>query len=266
MDKNKIKTILNSNGKSPDDMPVSLKGFNWGAFLLTFIWGIPHKAWITLWAIPLIWFQLPLGLNWVLLLALQIYCGIKGNDWAYAVDYQKSEYEFKMKQIKWTIFAFALQFVIPVCFFTILILFAVKSPDNFTDFIQNAQCKIAADKISSKFRLINVTEKITEEELAKDFAKQFTTAQSEGNTVKFTVGQTKAGVNSELYYIRFIKTGNICTIENQNCRIESGYLFPPEIYEQTKECTFFYDNMKNFTPSKNTAENIKKGYNIFKYL
>jgi len=266
MDKDKIKTIINSNKKSPGNMPVNLKGFNWGAFLLTFIWGIPHKAWITLWAIPLIWFQLPFGLNWVLLFALQIYCGIKGNDWAYAVDYKKTEYEFKMKQIKWTIFAFALQLIIPACFFTVLTLFAAKSPENLTDFVQNAQCKIAADKITSKFRSINVTKETTEDELAKDFANQFTMAENEGNMVKFAIGQNKTGVNSELYYIRFIKSGSICSIKNQNCRIESGYLFPPEVYEQTKDCTFFYDNSKRVVPSEETAKNIKKGCNIFKYL
>ena len=39
-------------GYKGKDLPPELKDFNWGALLLTFIWGIKHRAWITLLAIP----------------------------------------------------------------------------------------------------------------------------------------------------------------------------------------------------------------------
>lgn len=264
MDNDKIREIYRQYINSPNDMPAALKGFNWGAFLLTFIWGIPHKAWATLWAIPLIWFQLPLGLNWILLLGLQVWCGIKGNEWAYKIDYKKSNYEFKMKQIKWTIFALALQLLLPVFFIVPHILFVQKSPDNLTDFAQNAQCKISYEKIKQKFRYVGIIPQMSENEIAGSFAKNFKNAEAEDNTVKFGISGT--GVSTELYYIRFIKPDVSCRLEKQNCRIESGYLLAPEIYEQTRECKFYFDYAKNLIPAEQTKDNIEKGYNIFKYL
>lgn len=59
-------------GAMPED-PV--KKFNWGAFCGTWIWGLINKSYKTLWGILLIptlaWFPFAL------------YCGIKGNEWAY---------------------------------------------------------------------------------------------------------------------------------------------------------------------------------------
>ena len=54
-------------GYKGKNIPKELNEFNWGAFLLTFIWGIKHKAWITLLAIPLIYFQ---SFDYILLLKI----------------------------------------------------------------------------------------------------------------------------------------------------------------------------------------------------
>ena len=120
-----IRKIYRQYQTFPQNLPNEIKGFNWAAFLLTFIWGIPHKVWITLVAIPLIWFQLPFGFNWLLLLVFQLYCGIRGNDWAYSANNYKSGYEFRLSQIKWTIFAVLLNIALPFIFLLIVFVFYV---------------------------------------------------------------------------------------------------------------------------------------------
>lgn len=51
------------------------KEFNWGAFFGTWIWGLFNKSYIPLFEL-LLWLT-PLGLYF------QLYCGLKGNEWAY---------------------------------------------------------------------------------------------------------------------------------------------------------------------------------------
>lgn len=262
MDIEKLRKIVN-NSSTVAEMPVRLKGFNWGAFLLTFIWGIWYKAWITLLAIPLMWFQLPLGLNWFLLLGLQIYCGIMGNEWAYRVDYKKSDYDFKMAQIKWAIFGFSLQLVIPMIFIFIFCLFVFKSPENPVDFAVNAQCKVAYDNLKKGLYKVNLNS--TENEMANEFAKQFKDSKADVNSVNFSL--SSQGQVVDLYYIRFIKTGeNFCELKNQNCKVESGFLLPEEIFSGAGECVFYLDKYKRIYPTEQTLKNIKKSYNVFKYL
>lgn len=262
MDIEKIRKIIN-NSSIAGDMPMQLKGFNWGAFLLTFIWGIWYKAWITLLAIPLMWFQLPLGLNWLLLLVLQIYCGIKGNEWAYRVDYKKSDYDFKMTQIKWAIFGFSLQIIIPAVFMLIFCLFVFKSQENPINFATNAQCKVAYDNLKKGLFRVNLN--LSENEIAEQFARQFKEAKTDFNSVNFSV--TGQGQSVELYYIRFLKSDKKpCSLARQNCKIESGYLLPEEVFSAAGECIFYIDNYKNIYPTEQTQKNIQKGYNIFKYI
>ncbi len=261
MDKEKIRQILD-DANNRYDMPVSLKGFNWGAFLLTFIWGIRYKAWITLLAIPLMWFQLPLGLNWILLLVLQLYCGIKGNEWAYRFDYNKSEYDFKMTQIKWAIFGFSLQFILPMILLFVVCLLVFKIKENPMDFAQNAQCKVAYDKLQKGLSGVNIQG--SENAIAQQFAKKFKDANAVENSVNFFL---EASSPIDLYYIKFEKPdGEICSLSSQNCKIESGFVLPPEAFETINECVFYFDNYKTIFPTEQTKINIQKGYNIFKYL
>lgn len=262
MDKEKIRQILD-NSQNRYEMPVSLKGFNWGAFLLTFIWGIKYRAWITFLAIPLIWFQLPLGLNWFLLLGLQIYCGIKGNEWAYKFDYNKSEYDFKMTQIKWAIFGFSIQIILPMLFLFVVCLLAFKIKDNPMVFAQNAQCKVAYDNLRKGLKRIDV--RGSENDIAQNFAQNFKAARAVDNSVNFFL---EASSPVDLYYIRFVKQNEkaACNLEQQNCKVESGFLLPEEAFDTVQECVFYFDDYKNILPSEQTKSNIQKGYNIFMYF
>ena len=100
------------------------KRFNWGAFFLTWIWGLGNKVWITLFIIPL-WFffaildtllvatgvmtelahsMLMVVLNFILL-SIQIWFGINGNKWAWEKKKYKSVEHFHKVQRIWAIVA-----------------------------------------------------------------------------------------------------------------------------------------------------------------
>lgn len=252
-------------GYKGKDLPPELKDFNWGALLLTFIWGIKHRAWITLLAIPLIWFQLPLGINWILYTLLQLYCGFKGNMWAYQVDWWMSPKQFRKTQARWAFFAISLHILIPFLILGITVQFIKKSPDNPEKFIRNAQCRVAYEKLDKGFQYTSINSTITTNEIAQNFAKQFKNATPSGDQVNFNV--KLEGKNVELYSIKFEKYGqdDFCNIQKQNCIITSDFILPAEV-GFANHCTFFFDYNKNFIPDEETSKAIEKGYNILKYL
>ena len=78
----------NTSGTS-GPVPEEIKGWNWGAFWLHFIWGIAHNVWIALLALclPVIW---------------QIVLGIKGSEWAWQQRQFDSVEQFKQTQAVWS--------------------------------------------------------------------------------------------------------------------------------------------------------------------
>lgn len=251
-------------GYKGKDIPKELNEFNWGAFILTFIWGVKHKAWITLLAIPLIYFQLPLGLNWILLIVLQFYCGFRGNMWAYQVDWWMSPKDFRQNQMRWGAIAIILNISIPLFALIIAGRFVQKSPNNPVDFIGNTQCSVAYSKLK-KFNKISLNSTMTDSEIAANFAKQFKNASNDGSRLNFTV-KADSGKKIETYYIDFDTQPNqMCNILQQNCTITSTFILPAEM-NIPNHCVFFFDMDKNIEPDEQTAKNLKKGANIFKYL
>ncbi len=76
-------------GKSAT-LPPEIKGWNWGAFWLTWIWGIRNRTWIAFLAfIPYF------SLVWVFIL------GAKGNKWAWQNQKWDSIEQFKKSQHRW---------------------------------------------------------------------------------------------------------------------------------------------------------------------
>ncbi len=72
-------------------VPYEIKGWNWGAFLLGWIWGIGNHVWIALLsAIPYV--------GWV----MEIVLGLKGNEWAWRNKKWDSVEHFKRTQRTWT--------------------------------------------------------------------------------------------------------------------------------------------------------------------
>lgn len=73
-------------------VPDEIRGWNWGGFLLNWIWSIGNKTWIGLLSlIPYLGF------------VMAIVLGVKGNEWAWQNREWESVEQFKEVQKKWTI-------------------------------------------------------------------------------------------------------------------------------------------------------------------
>ncbi len=89
--------VQNTSGTG-GPVPEEIKGWNWGAFWWSWIWGIAHNVWIALLA-------LCLGLIWGIVL------GIKGNEWAWQHRRFDSIEQFKQTQAVWAKWGWVLFFV-----------------------------------------------------------------------------------------------------------------------------------------------------------
>src|ERR687885_1931369 len=81
-------SLLDASVPVPDE----IKGWNWGAFLMPYLWPFTNKVWIGLIAlVPQI--------GWLMAIAL----GVKGNEWAWKSRRWRSIEQFKAHQRGWTI-------------------------------------------------------------------------------------------------------------------------------------------------------------------
>jgi len=97
-------------------VPDEIKGWNWGGFLLCWIWGIGNKVWIALLALlPFVGF------------IMNIVLGIKGNEWAWRNKKWDSVAHFKTTQRIWAIVGLVV--LVPYFIFTFGVLAAVVIPN-----------------------------------------------------------------------------------------------------------------------------------------
>ena len=93
----KQSTIENNSGQgglfdNTFPVPDEIKGWNWGAFLMPYLWPFTNKVWIGLLAlVPQI--------GWLMAIAL----GARGNEWAWKSRKWRSIEQFKAHQRGWTI-------------------------------------------------------------------------------------------------------------------------------------------------------------------
>src|SRR5919202_6961954 len=81
-------SLLDASVPVPDE----IKGWNWGAFLMPYLWPFTNKVWIGLIAlVPQV--------GWLMVIAL----GVKGNEWAWKSRRWRSIEQFKAHQRGWTI-------------------------------------------------------------------------------------------------------------------------------------------------------------------
>ncbi|MCQ2754677.1 MAG: hypothetical protein MJ231_06485 [bacterium] len=78
---------------SEEEKLILEKKFNWGAFLLSWIWGLLNKSYVTLVIIPISFIPVLGGL---LSFFLSVFFGIKGNQWAL----RNKEFKSKLHFIK----------------------------------------------------------------------------------------------------------------------------------------------------------------------
>ena len=76
-----------------------IKKFNWGAFLLTWIWGLGNKTYLPLIIIPVSFVPF---LGSIINFGLSIWFGMKGNEWAWRNKRFISEEDFHSYQKLWT--------------------------------------------------------------------------------------------------------------------------------------------------------------------
>jgi hypothetical protein len=109
-----VSSVENTSGQGRlATIPEEVRGWNWGAFFLNWIWGIGNSVWIALLAL------LPFG-N----IIMPIVLGVKGNEWAWRNRKWDSVAHFNRVQRIWAILG-----VVLVVFPFILALAAVVIPN-----------------------------------------------------------------------------------------------------------------------------------------
>jgi len=107
-------------------VPPEIRGrWNWGAFWLTWIWGIGHNTWIAL--IALIGFILPpVGL------VMAIVLGVKGSEWAWQNRrFEGGVTQFRAVQRVWAIWGwviFVLIFLVPIILVVVAVMMKATAP------------------------------------------------------------------------------------------------------------------------------------------
>ena len=118
--------FINNSGQGENiEVPENVSDkFNWGAFLLTWIWGLGNKTYITLLIIVLAFIPFVNLVSGIAQLALSIWFGIKGNEWAWQNKKFASIEAFHEYQKKWAIAGTILAIILGILF-TVLVAFFV---------------------------------------------------------------------------------------------------------------------------------------------
>lgn len=93
----------NTSGRKENTIvPESIaKKFNWGAFLLNWIWGLGNKSYITLIIFAVSFVTIIPFVGLFALIGCQVWFGIKGNEWAWRNKKWIDEEHFHKVQRKW---------------------------------------------------------------------------------------------------------------------------------------------------------------------
>lgn len=105
-----FKSNNSGTGEDPPSEVMSM-GFNWGAFFLTWVWGIAHGVWNSL-------------LFFVLYIIWALVLGVKGNEWAWRNRQFESVEHFKHTQAAWSKWGIIL-FVVSVVLAVLLVALGV---------------------------------------------------------------------------------------------------------------------------------------------
>jgi hypothetical protein len=107
-----------STPTNPGTVQEELKGWNWGAFLLSWVWGLGNKTYIAL-----------LGLIPGVNLVIAFILGAKGNQWAWNNRNWESVEQFKLVQKIWSVFGVGMLagFLLGVIVVLLLVAYLVMS-------------------------------------------------------------------------------------------------------------------------------------------
>ncbi|MBM3957711.1 MAG: zinc ribbon domain-containing protein [Gemmatimonadetes bacterium] len=97
----------NDSGSPGAPLPEELQGWNWGAFLLDFAWGMGNRVWWAVVAGLLAWlvvFLTPMParyLMFAILLGVKILLGLRGSQWAWEARPWQDTRQFRLVQRMW---------------------------------------------------------------------------------------------------------------------------------------------------------------------
>ncbi|NQU97329.1 MAG: zinc ribbon domain-containing protein [Chloroflexi bacterium] len=97
----------NDSGTRDAALPGELRGWNWGAFLLDFAWGLGNRVWpaaaagVLAWLLFLVTPMPAQYLMFVVLMGTKVLLGLKGNEWAWRSRQWESARQFKLIQRMW---------------------------------------------------------------------------------------------------------------------------------------------------------------------
>jgi len=110
---NQGQEFVNTSGQSGAQLPDQLRGWNWGAFLMNWIWAIAHRAWL---GFVLAFFLGIIG---------AIVCGIVGNEWAWKNRRWQGIQQFKDTQRVWAIVGLVFLVLGLLCAFIAVLILAL---------------------------------------------------------------------------------------------------------------------------------------------
>ena len=183
--------IENNSGKGgnitvPDEVA---KRFNWGAFLLSWIWGIGNSTYITflifvgciVCIIPFIGIPACLG--------LQIWFGIKGNKWAWQNKHFESIEQFHSYQKNWAIAGIVIVCIIPIIILPIIgIIAAMTLPTNARNYSLRRKEASTAKQITMILEALEEKCELSSDGLAQCFEKRMAGQERNGNVLKVADG------------------------------------------------------------------------------
>ena len=246
-----------------DEIEQELNHFNWGAFMLSFIWGIGNKNFIP--CIPvLILFFMPFLLADVIALFYCIWIGKNANKWAWENCQWKNIEHFRKVQKKWAIAGICVISFFAVIFPILLTagIFALGKSNlgksNLETTIDFLNCKRGVRIFKETLLQVNPTSN----NFYQDFAniinnKENTKVQLYDNHYILTITTAQDKQNNV----------DMDIINNPPCSISKGncYMEVKMRDEQNNTCRYYYDNNGKTARSKKTdafINRIKKGKNI----
>ncbi len=180
----------------PDDVA---NHFNWGAFLLSWIWGLGNKTYITL--IILLVSFIPF-VNLIVPLALCIWFGVEGNKWAWKNKRFESIEHFHSYQKKWVIAGLILP-IVGLIFS--LFVFALVMPVLMTDtkvMQSDSIIRLEKSRISETVQIKKALDKtcdLSSEGLAKCFEEDFANVTERSGDVLYLATGSKLEFTGDGY-------------------------------------------------------------------
>lgn len=231
-------------------LPQEIKKFNWGAFFLTWIWGIGNRSYLTFFAFLAYFIAYTLNSLGVILpvcLAFNIYCGIMGNSWAWKNKTWESTDYFNRIQKRWAMggvlfFIITRLLTILLMFLFFIAVFYLLYPTGHIN--KPADWAIAGKKGATSFVKYSVETTLdgtnmskieNSNELAREIASGLD-VKSSGNTVFLSS-------NGNLV-LKVYKDG-ICSLEKKNCSVRLDSLSRGNYVKNFK---FYIDENKKLVP------------------